>query len=407
MSLFEGLSYSSDKNVIVLDIGTAYTKCGLAGETGPRCIIPSEIKNAKSGKVVKLWDFEKKDELYENIKDFLFVLYFRHLLLSPKNKRVVVCESLLCPDVFRETLAKVLFVHYEVATVMFASSHVMSLLTLGTTTGLVMDIGYTETLVVPVSLLSPTCALISTVWLIYKLLPVNEFSLKKYFSNSKIENLLLDSATVMTDTKEEVALSSLPDCLNSPILEDIKVRCCFVTNLKRAKAIQQVVIHGADESMMPPHPRAVQYPLDGGRVLNITGKVREQGCEVLFEQDNEEQSVTTSILDAILQCPIDMRLELASNIVIIGGTSMLKGFHHRVGSELYDLLRKPKYKEHLSIETFKFHKLPAKENYAAWLGGAMFGSLETLPSRSVTRDNYQLSGKLSDWCTITEEAVSG
>ncbi|XP_060070556.1 actin-related protein 10-like [Ylistrum balloti] len=393
MSLFEGLSYSSDKNVIVIDIGTAYTKCGLAGETGPRCIIPSEVKNAKSGKIVNLSDFEKKYELFENIKDFLFVLFFRHLLLSPKNKRVVICESLLCPDVFRETLGKVLFTHYEVATVMFASSHVMSLMTLGSTVGLVMDIGYTETLVVPVYEGIPVVKAIQCIPLAAKAI------------HEKIESLLLDSATVMTNTREECPLSSLPDCLNNQILEDIKVRCCFVTNLKRSKAIQEVVIHGADESLLPTPPPSVQYPLDGGKVLNITGKVREQSCEVLFEQDNEEQSVTTSILDAILKCPIDMRLELASNIVIIGGTSMLKGFHHRVGSELYDLLRKPKYKEQLSIQTFKFHKLPAKENYAAWLGGAMMGSLETLPSRSITRDSYQLSGKLSDWCTITEEVV--
>ncbi|OWF35723.1 Protein phosphatase 1 regulatory subunit 37 [Mizuhopecten yessoensis] len=370
-------------------------RCGLAGETGPRCIIPSEIKNAKSGKIVKLWDFEKEDELYENIKDFLFVLYFRHLLLSPKNKRVVVCESLLCPIIFREALAKVLFIHYEVATVMFASGHVMSLLTLGSTTGLVMDIGFTETLVIPVYEGIPVVKAIQCIPLAAKAI------------HGKIENLLLDSATVMTDTREECPLSGLPDCLNEQILEDIKVRCCFVTNLKRAKAIQEVVIHGADESMLPTPPPSVQYPLDGGKVLNITGKVREQSCEVLFEQDNEEQSVTTSILDAILKCPIDMRLELASNIVIIGGTSMLKGFHHRIGSELYDLLRKPKYREQLSIRTFKFHKLPAKENYAAWLGGAMMGSLETLPSRSVTRDSYQLSGKLADWCSITEQAVSG
>ena len=35
---------------------------------------------------------------------------------------------------------------------MFASGHLTSLLTLGVNTGLVMDVGYTETLVVPVSL---------------------------------------------------------------------------------------------------------------------------------------------------------------------------------------------------------------------------------------------------------------
>jgi actin-related protein 10 len=41
-------------------------------------------------------------------------VYFRHLLVSPKDRRVVIVESLLCPTVFRETLAKVFFRHFEV-----------------------------------------------------------------------------------------------------------------------------------------------------------------------------------------------------------------------------------------------------------------------------------------------------
>ena len=41
---------------------------------------------------------------------------------------------------------------FQVSSVMLASGHLTSLLTLGVNTGLVMDVGYTETLVVPVSL---------------------------------------------------------------------------------------------------------------------------------------------------------------------------------------------------------------------------------------------------------------
>lgn len=37
------------------------------------------------------------------------------------------------------------------SSVLFGSNHLLSLLTLGTNTGLVMDLGYSETLVIPVS----------------------------------------------------------------------------------------------------------------------------------------------------------------------------------------------------------------------------------------------------------------
>ena len=52
---------------------------------------------------------------------------------------------------------------------------------------------------------------------------------------------------------------------------------------------------------LPAPPPSVQYPLDGGSMLHVDGKVREHACEVMFEQDNEQQSIATLILDAIVQ----------------------------------------------------------------------------------------------------------
>ncbi|WAR19598.1 ARP10-like protein [Mya arenaria] len=279
MPLYEGISYSSDKNVVILDIGAAYTKCGLAGESCPRCIIPSQLKDDKTGQIRPLWEFKKEDELFENLKDFLFQLYFRHLLMNAKDRRVVVCESLLCPAVFRETLARVLFKHFEVGSVMFTPGHLTSLLTLGVYSGLVMDVGYTETL-------------------------------------------------------------------------------------------------------LPAPPPDVWYPLDGDSSLHVSGKVREHACE----------------------CPIDTRVKLSQNIVITGGTSQLPGFLHRVQLELQKLLREPRYSNILAVKKFKYHVPPCKANYTAWLGGAMFGSLETLPSKSVSRDQYIETGKISDWCSLDTQA---
>lgn len=391
MPLFEALSYSSDKNVVILDIGTVYTKCGLAGETGPRCIVPSQVRNEKTGKTEKIWEFNSTEELYENLKTFLFNLFFRNLLVNAKDRRLVLCESMLCPSQFRQTLAKVLFIHFEVSSVLFGSNHLLSLLTLGTNTGLVMDLGYSETLVIPVYEGIPVIKALQA-------LPAAGKAIHR-----RIENLLKSTATVTIEGGHSKPMSEIPDCLNEQLLEDIKVRCCFVTNLKRAKQIHDVTMRGADKDKLPTPPPGVQYPLDGGKVLEITGEVREHSCEVLFEQDNEEVSVPTLILDAILKCPIDMRKELAENIVIIGGTSMLAGFHHRLRAELYDLLKTPKYQKQMAIKEFRFHQLPAKQNYAAWLGGAMMGALETLPSKSVTKDLYIINGHLSDWCSISQD----
>lgn len=38
----------------------------------------------------------------------------RYALVHPKEKRIVIVESLLCPTIIRNTLASVLFDHFEV-----------------------------------------------------------------------------------------------------------------------------------------------------------------------------------------------------------------------------------------------------------------------------------------------------
>jgi actin-related protein 10 len=113
-----------------------------------------------------------------------------------------------------------------------------------------------------------------------------------------------------------------------------------------------------------------------------------------------------------------MRRTLAENLIVIGGTSMLPGFKHRLRAELYSLLKQPCYAEKLSLPAFKFHKYPAQPNYVAWLGGtssflhplyqpenhlfrlgSILGSLETLASKSVTKEAYT-QPIIPDWCSV-------
>nr|CAD7439363.1 unnamed protein product [Timema bartmani] len=219
------------------------------------------------------------------------VLFPRHLLVSPKDRRVVIVESLLCPTLFRETLAKALFQHFEVTSLLFAPSHLVTLCTLGVDTALVLDVGYQEAVLIPV----------------------------------------------------------------------YEVRTCFVTTLERAKK--------AEEGNAPPPPPDVPYSEGGLPSFNIPGTIREQAFEVLFQQDDDGNSIPTMILDSILKCSIDMRRPLAENILLIGGTAMAPGFKARLLAELKHLVLTPKYSSKIALQTFKFHTPPAKDNYVAWLGG--------------------------------------
>nr|CAD7424226.1 unnamed protein product [Timema monikensis] len=253
-------------------------------------------------------------------------------LAGPKDRRVVIVESLLCPTLFRETLAKALFQHFEVISLLFAPSHLVTLCTLGVNTALVLDVGYQEAVLIPV----------------YEGFPV---------LHAETKTKLLSSINGDGESNS-AGLENLPD----EIVEDIKVRTCFVTTLERAKK--------AEEGNPPPPPPDVSYSVGGLPSFNIPGRVREQAFEVLFQPDGDGNSIPTMILDSILKCAIDMRRPLAENILLIGGTAMAPGFKARLLAELKHLVLTSKYSSKIALQTFKFHTPPAKDNYVAWLGGS-------------------------------------
>lgn len=95
------------------------------------------------------------------------------------------------------------------------------------------------------------------------------------------------------------------------------------------------------------------------------------------------------------------RHELAENILLIGGTTMAKGFAARLKSELTSLVASDLYSNKLKIPHFKFHTAPCKPNYTAWLGGAIFG-ITDLPSRCITKDTYLKTNRIPDWVNLID-----
>ncbi|XP_063078404.1 actin-related protein 10 [Engraulis encrasicolus] len=397
MPLFEGLGTGGEKTAVVIDLGAAYTKCGFAGEAGPRFIIPSEIQRPGQEQPVKVVQYNiNTEELYTILKEFIHTLYFRHLLVNPRDRRVVIVESILCPSHFRETLTKVFFKQFEVPSVLFAPSHLMAIMTLGISTALVMDCGYTETLVLPVYEGIP---MLPT----WEALPLGGKAIHK-----ELDSLLMEQCTVDTDSSPGQSLPSVLGSLSEEVVEDIKVRACFVSDLLRGLKIQQAKFNLDGTAERPAPPPDVDYPLDGEKILHVKGPIRDSVMEMLFEQDNEEKSMATLILDCLVKCPIDTRKALSENIVVIGGTAMLPGFLHRLLAEIRVLVDKPKYQQALATRSYKLHSPPAKPNCTAWLGGAIFGALQdVLGSRSVSRDYYSQTGRIPDWCCLSSPPPEG
>lgn len=384
MPLYEGTTLGADKLSVVFEFGHAFTRCGFVSEHSPRVILRSETKDGTN-----LFDIRGDRELFLALQEFIENLYFRFLAVNPKDRKVIIVESLFSPRRFRSTLAKVFFNHFDVPAICFLPSHLTSLMTLLIPTGLVVDVGYTESSVIPViegvTLLESTCFSSAAANAVHE----------------RVRQELLDNMAEISEDggdykfKPEV-IQSLPE----KTLEDIKVRACFIPSFERGQELVEKKRTGQSIGKQP--PKDVEYPLEGKVILNIPGSVRESGCQALFELQGHESSVASMILNCILLSPLDSRRSLASNIVLTGGTVMTTGFKKRIRKELESLVTKnPSFKDKFAFKEFSFHSLPCHPNYAAWLGGAIFGGTDAVTSKLITKNTFLQSrgSDLSDWTT--------
>ena len=65
--------------------------------------------------VVNLMEISDEDDLYEALKSFVEMMYFRYLAINPKDRKAIICESPFYSTAFRNTLIKVFFEHFDVS----------------------------------------------------------------------------------------------------------------------------------------------------------------------------------------------------------------------------------------------------------------------------------------------------
>ncbi|XP_035893736.1 actin-related protein 10 [Anopheles stephensi] len=370
-----------EKPAIVLEIGTALTKLGFGGEPYPRSIIPSEVldheaKNAgQTTPNRKLFDYTNEVELYDWLVEFLRTVFFKYVLVSPKDRKVVIVESVLCPTIIKEKLARALFCHFDVSSVFFVPTHLVVLATLAVETALVVDIGYKEAVVVPVF-----CG-------VQALYAAEAQPLAAESVHNEIRRQLLENGV---DAK----------LLTESTVEDIKIRTCFVTTAERAAKYRQ-----PGEATIQPCPD-VDYPAKGDAIVKVSGRLRETAYEVMFPEDNDRLGLPYIILNAILKCPRDTRVPLANNLVLIGGSTMVQGLTARLKAELLALLKSDLYKDRLFVQTFKFHKAPAEANFTAWLGGSIYGATDLVLTKSISREAYIKNQTIPDFTNYEESRAA-
>jgi centractin len=130
--------------------------------------------------------------------------------------------------------------------------------------------------------------------------------------------------------------------------------------------------------------KEVEYVLPDGVKLKI-GPERFRAAEILFEPELiglEWPGLHQIVVDSINRTDMDLRKALFGNIVLSGGSTMIKGFGDRLLHEVQRLAVKD-----MRIKIFA----PPERLYSTWIGGSILAGLSTFRKMYVTIDDWHES----------------
>ncbi|SPO25264.1 related to ACT1 - Actin [Ustilago trichophora] len=411
---------------IVLDIGSRYSKFGFSGEPRPRAIVPSVSFSQPSTSYLRLdtssstsdpysvgdtlWDLDfeqcpddqlrrgKRALVLAQLTQLLRTAFTQHLMVDPKQRKVIIAENPMLPTSIKEMICKVLFNNLQVPSVSFVPAPLLSLLAVGRITGLVLEVGFLESTLMPVYYGRPLTsytmasaragkrlnARLKRLLLQYGKFVAAQTSLQDSAKPLKERTHPIDPAMLTYDRLEQIKAKALFVGPYDPnlhgleelfsVLESEPSDSHAVSDEAKAEAAQSIrqkytststatpFTFAVSPNSIDPHGTAsliqsVSAPASTSAsaftsgsakiftsgVIAIPGWVRERAAELLFEvgdDDEGDPGLIEMTVSAIAKLPIDLRRVMCESILVSGGTAMLPGFANRFRTQLVVAVKK-------------------------------------------------------------------
>jgi len=130
------------------------------------------------------------------------------------------------------------------------------------------------------------------------------------------------------------------------------------------------------------------YELPNGKIIEVDQKMRLSAAEVIFDpkyswdpEQREADGIATIAYKAIEKCDSDLKINLYNNIVLAGGSTLMKGFHDRFETSIRDLAE-------MGAKTDINVSAALHRKYAAWIGGSMLASFSTFGDTTIKLAEY-------------------
>ena len=427
----------ADKNAVVIDNGTGYTKMGYAGNIDPDFVIPTAIADLEKkstlsvstkndeynfyigNEAIRIAKTSQKHKLtypmqngiieeWDLMEKFWHQSIYNYLKCDPQEHYFVLTEPPMNPPENRENIAEIFFETFNVPGLYIGVQAVFALMgcqsivqddkkknkdknnesdivneeqinAIKSLTGVVVDSGDGVTHVVPIC---DGFVLGSNI----KHIPIAGRKITKF-----MEQMIRDRGEKIPTEDLYYATMDLKEkhgYLARDILLEIQK---FDTKNEKEKIFTQskkfLTAQGIGKITNMPYKFDVGYEIFLGPESFFSPEIIDK---------NWKTGLDETIDLTIQQCPIDYRRKLYSNIVFSGGSTQFKYFDKRLNITLQDRVDK-------RLAKFKESDIKPKEikvnvtnslavQHIVWLGGSTFSSTPNFKNTVHTREEYLEKG---------------
>lgn len=277
------------QHTIVLEIGNAIIRGGFAGECTPRFVFPifDEFKKYSS----------ESNMVYLYLLEIMTKVFVDFLQVKGKDCRIIIVEKLFETKIFRDSMLTILFRDFQVQAISMQPDAFMTIYATGCISGIVIDIGETESRAIAIYNQIPILKTIqfAKVGVFHAANKFKKDLFEKFnnetinFNNDKIRNLFDKSAY----------------CLNPHLIQQ-GVRC-----------------------------EALKVGGDTTQGFSIPFEMRQACIMSLILGDASDTDISDEcgglvglLLNCIRSCNMDIRSAVSKNIIVCGGGSAIPGLPH-------------------------------------------------------------------------------
>lgn len=355
---------------LVLDNGSGSCKAGFAGDDEPKAVVPAIVGRPRTwstSEKIKERETYVGQDAKDNWSELVLKYPIEHgiikdwddmeavwhevihgkLQINPEQHPVLLTEAPMNPKANRERMAQLMFESFNVPALYVETQAVLSLYSLGRTSGIVLDIGDGVSHTVPVH--------------------------EGHVIEHAIKRLNLGGRT-LTDWMARLLMErgmSFTSSTQMEMVKEIKEKYAYVSS-----------DYDGDIALGREHDKFMaSYELPDGSEITV-GNERFRCAEALFQPSligMESPGIAEVVHQCISKCPIDVKRQMYGDIILSGGTTLLPNIDKRLETELRPLLPAS-----MKVRVIA----PERRQYSVWKGGSILAALNTFMHMVWTQEEY-------------------